>query len=231
MKGPAMHSADARKLYMFTQDQAFLGKLDNARMDVSPGNRDDRAASFCFGRFEVWPGARLLLRDGEPVELGSRAFDILVALLKSRGELVTKAELMSQVWPSTVVDEGNLRFQMTTLRKALGPDRDAIKTIPGRGYFFAAEISAARNLDRSEAAQVARATQPVQLDSHASDQALEMPAAVAISDDPQIREAIRHLLRLAGVQANVFASEMAFLAASRRASRRSQPQGGAAGLD
>jgi DNA-binding winged helix-turn-helix (wHTH) protein len=203
-----MHSADAKKLHMHAWERPLLGKLDNARMDVSPGNRDEHAACFCFGRFEVWPGARLLLRDGKPVELGSRAFDILVALLRSRGELVTKSQLMSQVWPSTVVDEGNLRFQMTTLRKALGDDRDAIKTIPGRGYFFTAEISAGRDMDHPQAAPVAHAT--------------ELPAAEPIADDSQIRDAIRHLLRLAGVQSNVFASEMAFLAAS--AARRSQPR-------
>lgn len=91
-----------------------------------------------FGDFRVLPAARTLLFQGSIVALGSRAFDLLVVLLRSRGNVVAKDEIVRQVWPSTFVDESNLRFQMGMLRKALGPERDRIKTIPGRGYLFAA---------------------------------------------------------------------------------------------
>ena len=86
----------------------------------------------CFDRFELLPAERLLLRDGEPVALGSRAFEVLVALVERRGRLVTKSELLEAVWPGVYVEENNLQAQVSVLRKVLG--RDAITTIPGRGY-------------------------------------------------------------------------------------------------
>jgi predicted ATPase/DNA-binding winged helix-turn-helix (wHTH) protein len=96
-----------------------------------------------FGRFRVLPRRRQLLADGVPLELGSRAFDVLMALLEARGLLVTKDELMTRVWPGTVVEENNLQVQISTLRKALGDDRDFIRTISGYGYRFTAEVSSA----------------------------------------------------------------------------------------
>lgn len=92
-----------------------------------------------FRRFRVVRGARLLLRDGQPVHLGGRAFDLLLLLLERRGTVVTKGEIVDHVWPSTLVEESNLRFQMGCLRRALGEDRDLIKTIQGRGYLFVDE--------------------------------------------------------------------------------------------
>ncbi len=79
---------------------------------------------------------RQLLAHGVPVELGTRAFDLLLALLEADGSLVTKEELMSRVWPGVVVSEENLKFQVSVLRKALGVDRDVIHTEFGRGYRF-----------------------------------------------------------------------------------------------
>ena len=94
---------------------------------------------FRFGRWCLVPRSRLLLYEGRSIEIGSRAFDLLHLLLSKRGFVVEKNEIVSFVWPNTIVEESNLRFQMATLRKALGEDRDFIKTIPGRGYIFAAE--------------------------------------------------------------------------------------------
>jgi DNA-binding winged helix-turn-helix (wHTH) protein len=99
----------------------------------------DRPLEFSFGPFRLLPGSRTLLRDGQPVDCGSRAFDLLHVLLLSLGEVVSKDDIVRHVWPTTCVDESNLRFQMASLRKVLGAYRDAIKTIPGRGYLLASE--------------------------------------------------------------------------------------------
>jgi DNA-binding winged helix-turn-helix (wHTH) protein len=89
-----------------------------------------------FGRFRVLLRRRQLLADGVPVELGTRAFDLLLALLEADGSLVIKEELLSRVWPGVVVSEENVKFQVAALRKALGADRDLIRTEFGRGYRF-----------------------------------------------------------------------------------------------
>lgn len=89
-----------------------------------------------FRHFVALPSARTLLLRGMPVELGGRAFDLLLVLLRARGTIVGKDQLMREVWPDIFVDHGNLRFQMATLRKALGEDRDLIKTVTGRGYLL-----------------------------------------------------------------------------------------------
>ena len=92
-----------------------------------------------FGRFRLRAAERVLEKDGVPLKLGSRAFDILAALLTSAPEVVSHRELMSRVWGSLVVDPGSLRFQIAALRKALGEagsDAPYITNIPGRGYCF-----------------------------------------------------------------------------------------------
>ena len=76
-----------------------------------------------FGRFRVLRRQRLLLADGVPVELGTRAFDILMVLLEADGALVTHNEMQSRVWPGIVVARDNLKVQISALRKALGEDR------------------------------------------------------------------------------------------------------------
>lgn len=93
-----------------------------------------------FGRFRVLPRQRRLLAGGMPVELGTRAFDVLMVLIEARGKLVTKDELLDRVWPGTIVEENNIQVQIATLRKALGEDRNLILTVPLRGYRFTAEI-------------------------------------------------------------------------------------------
>jgi predicted ATPase/DNA-binding winged helix-turn-helix (wHTH) protein len=96
-----------------------------------------------FGRFRVLPRRRELLADNQPVELGGRAFDVLMVLIEARGVVVRKETLMGRVWPDRVVDENNLPAQITALRRAFGTDRDLIRTVPGRGYQFTGEIRAA----------------------------------------------------------------------------------------
>jgi len=90
-----------------------------------------------FGPFKLHVYERLLTKDGTPLELGSRALEILIVLTSTPNEVVSKNEVMSRVWPDVIVEEANLRTQMAILRKALGDGRDGaryITTIPGRGY-------------------------------------------------------------------------------------------------
>jgi DNA-binding winged helix-turn-helix (wHTH) protein len=113
-------------------------------------NRSSPAAADAeleFGRFRILLRRRRLVADGVPVELGTRAFDLLLILLEADGSLVIKEELMSRVWPGIVVAEENLKVQVSLLRKALGEDRDFIRTEFGRGYRFTAVVRSILALD------------------------------------------------------------------------------------
>jgi non-specific serine/threonine protein kinase len=84
------------------------------------------------GRFELQPAEYRLLVDGQSANLGGRALDLLLVLASRPAELFSKNELLARVWPGLVVEEGNLRVQINSLRRVLG--EDAIATVPGRGY-------------------------------------------------------------------------------------------------
>jgi DNA-binding winged helix-turn-helix (wHTH) protein/TolB-like protein len=96
-------------------------------------------AVYRFGPFLLVPAERLLLRDGEPVGLAGKPFDLLVALVSQAGHLLTKDELLQRVWPGLVVEEVNLTVNMSAIRKALArspDDADWIETVPRQGYRF-----------------------------------------------------------------------------------------------
>jgi DNA-binding response OmpR family regulator len=206
-------------------------KLDIGLMD-QPNHERTQASEldvcFRFRRFLVVPRARQMLGDGRPVEIGSRAFDLLVLLLKERGSLVTKEAIMSYVWPATVVEEVNLRVQMAALRAALGEDRDVIKTIPGRGYVFAidsddgvpvAERSPSVGRDslgplQSSAPNGTLAPAPRETRGAAENEEAQ-PAVAIIDDDRDVREALGGLLRSVGMPVESFASIQEFLDDSR----------------
>jgi predicted ATPase/DNA-binding winged helix-turn-helix (wHTH) protein len=95
--------------------------------------------AYDFPPYRLLPSTRRLLRGDEPVKLGGRAFDLLVALIERRDRVVGKGELMDLVWPALVVEENNLQVQITVLRKLLG--HPAIATIPGRGYQFTTPVA------------------------------------------------------------------------------------------
>ena len=97
-------------------------------------------AGIAFGRFLLLPHRRELLADGRPVKLGSRAFDVLMALIEAHGAVVSKNALMARVWPDRIVEENNLQWQISALRAAFAADRNLIRTVSGRGYQFTAEI-------------------------------------------------------------------------------------------
>src|SRR5258706_3609869 len=96
-----------------------------------------------FGPFRLLAAQRLLLEGDNPVRLGSRAFDILAALVERPGEVVEKKELMARAWPQTFVEDANLKIQVSALRRALGDGQDGhryVVTVPGRGYNFVASV-------------------------------------------------------------------------------------------
>jgi DNA-binding winged helix-turn-helix (wHTH) protein/TolB-like protein/Tfp pilus assembly protein PilF len=98
---------------------------------------------FEFDSFRLDSGRHLLLRDGEAVPLAPRTFRLLLALFQHRGTVLSKDELMKQLWPDTVVEENNLTVIISALRKALGENPHQhryIVTIPGRGYSFVADV-------------------------------------------------------------------------------------------
>lgn len=95
-----------------------------------------------FGPFRLDTAERLLLRDGKPVQLTPKAYEMLLALVQKSGHIVGKDELLKEVWPDQFVEEGNLSQHVFTLRRALGEGRGEpryIETIPRRGYRFVAE--------------------------------------------------------------------------------------------
>ncbi len=100
-----------------------------------------------FGSFVLYAGRHLLLKDGEPVTIGSRALEVLITLTGRSGELATKDELIASAWPNTTVEESNLRVQIALLRRVLGDNQAApryIAAVPSRGYRFVAPLTRSR---------------------------------------------------------------------------------------
>jgi DNA-binding winged helix-turn-helix (wHTH) protein len=120
-----------------------LGVRRRVNAEGHPANPQRRGA-ISFGEFCLVPTARTLTRNGSPVQLGARALDILIALLERAGQIVSKAELFAIAWPTTCVEESNLRVQLSALRKALGDGRSGtrfIVNVVGRGYTFVGEAN------------------------------------------------------------------------------------------
>ncbi|WP_280151632.1 winged helix-turn-helix domain-containing protein [Piscinibacter sp. XHJ-5] len=134
-----------------------------------------------FAHFELQPQERRLLAAGEPVPLGARAFDVLLALAGRAGQLVSKHDLLDLVWPGLVVEENNLATQVSNLRKVLGGE--IIATIPGRGYRFTAALL-------EPAPTAAPVTGPPALRSNLGDEPAEL---IGRDDDlSALRELLQH---------------------------------------
>jgi predicted ATPase/DNA-binding winged helix-turn-helix (wHTH) protein len=96
-----------------------------------------------FGPFRLHAARRTLDRSGVALDLGSRALELLIALVERAGEVVSKKELMTRVWPDVSVDDVSLRVHIAALRKALAdgePDARYVATLTGRGYCFVAPV-------------------------------------------------------------------------------------------
>src|SRR3984957_12795085 len=98
-----------------------------------------------FGPFRMDPDPQVLLRENEPVPVTPKAFETLLALVRRSRDVVSKEELLKEVWPDSFVEESNLSQNIFMLRKALGDTaegRQYIVTLPGKGYRFAASVRA-----------------------------------------------------------------------------------------
>src|SRR5260370_42065048 len=113
-----------------------MDRLGSADILLFEGFRLDRSGGGLFRLDQADTAA--------PVALGSRALDLLGLLAEQQGELVSKDAIMETVWPGTVVEEGNLTVQISTLRRVLDQNREegsCIQTVPGRGYRFVAPVT------------------------------------------------------------------------------------------
>jgi len=100
-------------------------------------------SAYEFGPFRLDPVKRKLMLEGTAVPLTSKRFDILLTLIRNSGRVVSKDELISEVWPDTVVEENNLTHNVSALRKVLGEkpgEHRFIVTVPGQGYQFVADL-------------------------------------------------------------------------------------------
>ena len=187
--------------------------MEVTHTDMCPPVRPGETDTFRFRRFHLDAKRRQLVHDGRPVPIGGRAFDLLLVLARSRGTILRKDFIVDYVWPSTFVDESNLRYQVASLRRVLGDDRDIIKTIPGRGYLFVDEDEGARKesrerLPRQHIVGVGRhEVGAVGLPRN--------PVVAIVDDDCETREALQGFLRSAGLQAESFGSTREFADAPR----------------
>jgi predicted ATPase/DNA-binding winged helix-turn-helix (wHTH) protein len=106
--------------------------------------REGCTNEICFGPFRLFPEERLLLEANMAIRIGSRALDILIAMVERPGQLVSKEELMAKVWPNLHVAPANLTVHIAALRRLLGDGRNGNRyliNIPGRGYRFVSVVS------------------------------------------------------------------------------------------
>src|SRR5215813_13546732 len=102
------------------------------------------SAIYQFGPFQLDTAEHRLLRNGNEISLQLKAFETLCLLVESAGRLITKEDLLSQIWPGTIVEENNLNKNISLLRKALGECFEGrecyIETVPRVGYRFKARV-------------------------------------------------------------------------------------------
>src|SRR5262245_53657178 len=103
--------------------------------------KERRKIFYEFGAFRLDSDERLLTCDGEPVRLQAKAFDTLLVLVQNNGRLISKEDLLGQVWADAFVEENNLTKNIYALRKALNDGgEEFIETVPRRGYRFRGEV-------------------------------------------------------------------------------------------
>jgi DNA-binding winged helix-turn-helix (wHTH) protein len=126
--GCALCTCNCTRIFTATSIRAGILPDDRRQVECAFGCDHGRPGSLrggqdkviSFGPFRLFPTQQLLLENEKPLRLGSRAFDLLSALIQRAGKLVTKEELVAKVWPNTFVEESNLRVHMAALRRTLG---------------------------------------------------------------------------------------------------------------
>ena len=105
-----------------------------------------------FGPYRLDVGQRVFTHEGHDVPLAPKTFELLLLLVRSPGRAFSRRELMTALWPDVFVEEANLSFQISVLRKALGADAGLIETVPKHGYRFTADVRASAPQARPGAA-------------------------------------------------------------------------------
>lgn len=151
-----------------------------------------------FGSAVVYPRMRELRVNGKLVEVNNCAFELMLILIEAQGHIVSKKDLVHRVWPNTAVVDTNLRVNVWKLRRCLGENAKAIKTVPNRGYVLAAPINVASD-DDPRPGDVLDCPQ----DDADSEQA-RAATIVVIDDDQNVLDALDGLLRGAGMEVEKF---------------------------
>ena len=157
-----------------------------------------------FGPFRIDAAKRLLLREGNVVPLTPKCFDILLALVENGGQVVEKPALLTRVWPDSFVEEGNLTFNVSMLRKALGERPDEHKyivTIPGRGYKFVATVNGEPD-GNSDVMAEGKVNSSLPIDSEGTSDAKDEATAV------QASEPVSYLKHVKGLQVLVLVTSL-----------------------
>jgi len=176
-----------------------------------------------FGAFCLDPAEHTLLRDGQPIPLRPKVYDLLVVLVENRGHLVDKEQLMSSVWAEEFVEEGNINKNISMLRQALGESGGGtkfIETVPKRGYRFVAEVREVNDNRQAEllTQAAARPTHEHQPPRENHEQSLPLPPPM----QAQAKRFNKHWIALVGVPLLVLAA-IVYVVLTRQRSRSATP--------
>jgi len=176
-----------------------------------------------FGAFCLDPAEHTLLRDGQPIPLRPKVYDLLVVLVENRGHLVDKEQLMSSVWAEEFVEEGNINKNISMLRQALGESGGGtkfIETVPKRGYRFVAEVREVNDNRQAEllTQAAARPTHEHQPPRENNEQSLPLPPLM----QSQVKRFNKHWIALVGVPLLVLAA-IVYVVLTRQRSRSATP--------
>jgi DNA-binding winged helix-turn-helix (wHTH) protein len=140
-------------------DRAWVNAVGADILGPSSRPAPAAGAEIWASGFRLIPAQRRLEREGAPVAIGAKAFDLLAILVSRAGEVVKKAELLERVWRGRIAEEGSLRFHIKTLRSALG-DKELIVNVAGRGYCFVGTVSKGPPASLAEPSQARSSTLP-----------------------------------------------------------------------
>jgi len=156
--------------------------------------------SYEFGDFLFVPSERLLLRKGESVSLSSKVFDTLIVLVENSGRVVQKEDLISAVWPDTIVEESGLARNISILRKSLGEDHEGqpfIETVPKVGYRFVARVQQLPSEPHGLVIERRIVSQTVTEEEEIADEKLSISTGTDLSARPSIRHSRITVLAIA----------------------------------